>query len=135
MKTKTFLLGMMMLPMTAMAQNYVSEVWCPDNGDGTYTNPVINADYSDPDVIAVGEDYYLTASSFASMPGLPILHSKDMVNWEIINYALRSQFPDSPAPQHGNGVWAPSIRYHQGEYYIYWGDPDNGVMIDRKSVV
>ena len=83
MKTKTFLLGMMMLPMTAMAQNYVSEVWCPDNGDGTYTNPVINADYSDPDVIAVGEDYYLTASSFASMPGLPILHSKDMVNWEI----------------------------------------------------
>ena len=129
MKTKTFLLGMMMLPMTAMAQNYVSEVWCPDNGDGTYTNPVINADYSDPDVIAVGEDYYLTASSFASMPGLPILHSKDMVNWEIINYALRSQFPDSPAPQHGNGVWAPSIRYHQGEYYIYWGDPDNGVMM------
>ena len=105
MKTKTFLLGMMMLPMTVMAQNYVSEVWCPDNGDGTYTNPVINADYSDPDVIAVGEDYYLTASSFASMPGLPILHSKDMVNWEIINYALRSQFPDSPAPQHGNGVW------------------------------
>ena len=129
MRTKTFLIGMMMLPLSAMAQNYVSEVWCPDNGDGTYTNPVINADYSDPDVIAVGEDYYLTASSFANIPGLPILHSKDMVNWTIINYALQRQFPDSPAPQHGNGVWAPSIRYHQGEFYIYWGDPDNGVMM------
>ncbi len=129
MRTKTFLIEMMMLPLSAMAQNYVSEVWCPDNGDGTYTNPVINADYSDPDVIAVGEDYYLTASSFANIPGLPILHSKDMVNWTIINYALQRQFPDSPAPQHGNGVWAPSIRYHQGEFYIYWGDPDNGVMM------
>ena len=69
---------------------FVSEVWSPDNGDGTYTNPVINADYSDPDVCvgASGEDYYLTASSFQCVPGLPILHSKDLVNWEIINHAL-----------------------------------------------
>ena len=120
---------MCIVPMMSLAQNYKSVAWCPDNGDGTYTNPVINADYSDPDAIAVGEDYFLTASSFASMPGLPILHSKDMVNWEIINYALQSQFPDSDAPQHGNGVWAPCLRYHNGEYFIYWGDPDNGVMM------
>lgn len=78
-----------------MCAQYCSEVWSPDNGDGTYTNPVINADYSDPDVVAVGDDYYLTASSFNCMPGLPILHSKDLVNWEIIGHALRSQFPDS----------------------------------------
>ena len=79
----------MWLPLLAMAQ-YKSSVWCPDNGDGTYTNPVINADYSDPDVCvgASGEDYYMTASSFQCTPGLPILHSKDLVNWEIINYAL-----------------------------------------------
>ena len=121
------------------AQNYRSEVWCPDNGDGTYTNPVINADYSDPDVCvgASGEDYYMTASSFQCVPGLPILHSRDLVNWEIINYALKDRLYEGNSqliehfntPQHGNGVWAPSIRYHNGEYYIYWGDPDYGVFM------
>ena len=120
------------LPLMASAQ-YKSEVWSPDNGDGTYTNPVINADYSDPDVCvgASGEDYYLTASSFQCIPGLPILHSKDLVNWEIINYALRVLETREvfDRPSHGNGVWAPSIRYHDGEYFIYWGDPDYGVMM------
>ena len=105
------------------------------DGDGTYTNPVINADYSDPDVCvgASGEDYYMTASSFQCVPGLPILHSKDLVNWEIINYALTSLYEGDEAllqhfstPQHGAGVWAPSIRFHDGWYYIYWGDPDFG---------
>ena len=108
------------------------------DGDGTYTNPVINADYSDPDVCvgASGEDYYMTASSFQCVPGLPILHSKDLVNWEIINYALTSLYEGDEAllqhfstPQHGAGVWAPSIRLHDGWYYIYWGDPDFGVYM------
>lgn len=122
-----------LLPMAVSAQ-YRSEVWSPDNGDGTYTNPVINADYSDPDVCvgASGEDYYLTASSFQCIPGLPILHSKDLVNWEIINYAIRDYLEPREVfdkPSHGNGVWAPSIRYHAGEYFIYWGDPDYGVMM------
>ena len=67
---------------------YVSEVWVADNGDGTYKNPIIYADYSDPDVVRVGDDYYMTASSFNAAPGLPILHSKDMVNWTLINHAL-----------------------------------------------
>ena len=131
-----------LLPMAVSAQ-YRSEVWSPDNGDGTYTNPVINADYSDPDVCvgASGEDYYMTASSFQCVPGLPILHSKDLVNWEIVNYALKSLYEGDEAllkhfskPQHGNGVWAPSIRYHNGEYFIYWGDPDFGVyMVKTKD--
>ena len=135
---RLMLIAALMLPMLAIAQ-YRSQVWCPDNGDGTYTNPVINADYSDPDVCvgASGEDYYMTASSFHCTPGLPILHSKDLVNWEIINYALGNLYEGdeeltrhfSSAPQHGNGVWAPSIRYHNGWYYIYWGDPDFGVMM------
>ena len=120
-----------------VAQN-ISEVWCPDNGDGTYTNPVINADYSDPDVCVgpSGEDYYMTASSFQCTPGLPILHSKDLVNWEIINYAIGNLYEGDckmlehfSKPQHGNGVWAPSIRYHDEQYYIYWGDPDFGVYM------
>ncbi len=131
MKLKLICLYVLM-PLVAHAQ-YRSEVWSPDNGDGTYTNPVINADYSDPDVCVgpSGEDYYLTASSFQCIPGLPILHSKDLVNWEIVNYALKGLEPRDvfDKPSHGNGVWAPSIRYHDGEYYIYWGDPDYGVMM------
>ncbi len=127
---KQILLSLAFLPIFANAQ-YKSEVWCPDNGDGTYTNPVINADYSDPDACAAGDDYYLTASSFNCIPGLPILHSKDLVNWEIIGHALKTQYPteEFDKPSHGNGVWAPSIRYHNGEFYIYWGDPDYGVMM------
>ena len=121
-----------MVPVMADAQ-YRSEVWCPDLGDGTYKNPVINAVYSDPDVCVgeSGEDYYLTASSFQCIPGLPILHSRDLVNWEIVGHALRELQPKQvfDRPAHGMGVWAPSIRYHQGEYYIYWGDPDYGVMM------
>lgn len=128
---RNILLSLALLAMTQVHAQYKSEVWCPDNGDGTYTNPVINADYSDPDVIAVGSDYYLTASSFQCIPGLPILHSKDLVNWEIINYAVKKLEPESEfvAPSHGNAIWAPCIRYHAGEYYIYWGDPDRGVFM------
>lgn len=116
--------------------SYISDVWIPDNGDGTYKNPIIHADYSDPDVVRVGDDYYMTASSFNCSPGLPILHSKDLVNWSIVNYAIKKQFPEEvfDIPQHGKGVWAPCIRYHRGEFYIYWGDPDFGIyMIKTKN--
>lgn len=68
---------------------YVSKVWVSDQKDGTYINPIIHADYSDPDVCAVGDDFYMTASSFGCAPGLPILHSKDLVNWRLANYALK----------------------------------------------
>lgn len=113
------------------AKQYVSEVWISDNGDGTYTNPILHADYSDPDVVRVGDDYYLTASSFNCSPGLPILHSKDLVNWQIVNYALpHFDYKEIfDVPQHGKGVWAPSIKYHNGEFYIYWGDPDWGIYM------
>lgn len=114
----------------AMAQ-YRSEVWVSDEGNGMYRNPVLHADYSDPDVCAVGEDYFLTASSFNCTPGLPILHSKDLVNWKIVNYALKKVEPVEyyNEPCHGKGVWAPSIRFHEGVFYIYWGDPDFGIFM------
>ncbi|MAL18749.1 MAG: glycoside hydrolase [Balneola sp.] len=115
-----------------LAQNQeVSDVWVPDNGDGTYTNPIIHADYSDPDVVKVGDDFYMTSSSFNAVPALPILHSKDLVNWELVNHAVKELPPVEHfrTPQHGNGVWAPSIRYHDGEFYIYWGDPDFGIYM------
>ena len=114
----------------AMAQ-YRSEVWVSDEGNGMYRNPVLHADYSDPDVCVVGEDYFLTASSFNCTPGLPILHSKDLVNWKIVNYALKKVEPMEyyNEARHGKGVWAPSIRFHEGMYYIYWGDPDFGIFM------
>ena len=123
-------------PFWVSAQ-YKSQIWCSDNGDGTYTNPVLYADYSDPDVCAVGEDYYLTASSFNCVPGLPILHSRDLVNWEIVGHALLELEPKDlfDKPQHGKGVWAPAIRHHNDTLYIYWGDPDQGIfMVKGKPI-
>ena len=119
----------------ASTPHSVSSVWVADQGDGTYINPVLYADYSDPDVIRVGDDFYMTASSFQSAPGLPILHSKDLVNWTIVNYALERIPPYDfySAPQHGKGVWAPSIRHHDGEYFIFWGDPDFGIYMVKTT--
>jgi beta-xylosidase len=107
------------------------KVWVADNGDGTYRNPIIHADYSDPDVVRVGSDFYLVASSFNSAPGLPILRSQDLVNWTIIGHALLRQPPFDVfnKPQHGNGVWAPAIRYHNGDFYIFYPDPDFGIYL------
>ena len=120
------------MPLAAQQGNYVSEVWCPDQGNGTYKNPVLYADYSDPDACRVGDDFYLTASSFNCLPGLPILHSKDLVNWTIIGHAIPYALApvETPEhPQHGNHVWAPAIRHHNGEFYIFWGDPDRGAFM------
>jgi len=106
--------------------------WVPDNGDGTYKNPVICADYSDPDVVRVGDDFYLVSSSFNCVPGLPVLHSKDLVNWTIIEHVFdKFSYGNFDVPQHGNGVWAPSIRYHKGEFYVYFADPDYGIFMAK----
>ena len=112
---------------------YRSEVWVSDNGDGTYKNPILHADYSDPDAIRVGDDYYMVSSSFEDVPGLPILHSKDLVNWTMTGYALDRLLPFEhfSVPRHGEGVWAPSIRYHKNEFYIYYPDPDFGIYMIR----
>ncbi len=121
----------------AQAPNHVSKVWAADNGDGTYKNPIIHADYSDPDAIRVGNDYYMISSSFNAVPGLPILHSKDLVNWTIIGHAMQKQFPekDFDNVQHGNGVWAPSIRYHNGIFYIFSPDPDRGIFVLKSKEI
>jgi beta-xylosidase len=121
----------------ANAQAPVSKVWVADNGNGTYKNPVINADYSDPDAIRVGDDYYIIASSFNHAPGLPILHSKDLINWTLIGHALKTQLPEEHfiKVQHGGGVWAPSIRYHKNEFYIYYPDPDFGIYLTKAKSI
>lgn len=132
MKIKQLLLSLALLGcLGAGAQG-----WNADLGNGKYKNPILHVDYSDPDVCAGKDGYYMTASSFNSIPGLPILHSKDLVNWELVGYALQEQIPAEHyrTVRHGDGVWAPSIRYHDGEYYIYWGDPDFGIyMVKTKD--
>jgi beta-xylosidase len=128
---RIIVLGFLFFVTATQAQ--LSKVWVADNGNGTYKNPVINADYSDPDAIRVGDDFYLIASSFNHVPGLPILHSKDLVNWELIGHALLKQPPfDHFSKVHpGGGVWAPSIRYHNNEFYIYYPDPDFGIYLTK----
>lgn len=121
-----------LITSSSIAQD-ISKVWVSDLGNGSYKNPVLHADYSDPDVVRVGDDFYLTASSFDAVPGLPILHSKDLVNWTIIGHALKQQVPIEhfSKTQHGNGVWAPAIRYNQNEFYIYYPDPDFGIYVTK----
>lgn len=119
-----------------------SKTWNPNLPGNKYRNPIIDADYSDPDVCRVGNDYYMTSSSFACFPGLQVLHSTDLVNWEIIGAAVLDDYPVLPEYkgtdldwrnkiQHGNYVWAPSIRYHDGWFYIYCGDPDQGLFMTK----
>jgi beta-xylosidase len=120
----------------AQAQKLL-EVTIAENDMGTYKNPVIHADYSDPDAIRVGDDYYMVASSFTHIPGLPILHSKDLVNWQLIGHALQKQPPYDvyDKVKHGAGVWAPSIRCHANEFYIFYPDPDYGIyVVKAKSI-
>ncbi|MFH0999642.1 MAG: glycoside hydrolase 43 family protein [Bacteroidota bacterium] len=137
MSVRFFILFFFVFVGVSAQQNQgISSVWIADNEDGTYKNPILHADYSDPDVIRVGNDFYMTASSFNCVPGLPILHSKDLINWQLINYAIKKlpPFDVFNKPQHGNGVWAPCIRFHNNEYYIYYADPDFGIyMVKTKD--
>ena len=108
--------------------------WIADRGDGTFQNPILHADYSDPDVIRVGDDFYMTASSFNCTPGLPILHSKDLVNWTIINHAIKNLPHERYVEvQPGCGVWAPAIRFHAGKFWIFFPMPDEGIYVITAS--
>jgi len=110
--------------------NTSAQNWVPDLGNGKYKNPVLFADYSDPDVIRVNDDFYMVASSFNCMPGIPVLHSKDLVNWRIIGHVYeRLPFEKYDKPVHGHGSWAPSIRFHNGMFYVYFCTPHEGLFM------
>ncbi|SFI52089.1 glycoside hydrolase family 43 protein [Halpernia frigidisoli] len=120
----------------AQKEKITASVWNADNGNGTYTNPILHSDYSDPDVVKAGDAYYMTASSFNCIPGLPILKSYDLVNWELTNYALKKNIPEElyNKVQPGKGVWAACIRFHDDYFYIFYPDPDFGIyMIKTKN--
>jgi beta-xylosidase len=122
---KKLILGVLMA-LTAsgvMAQN---KSWTADNGNGTFTNPLFYDEFSDPDVIRVGDDYYLAGTTMHAVPGLVILHSKDLVNWEFASYCFdRFDFPEdrfalkNHQEIYGQGIWAPCIRYANGQFYVF----------------
>lgn len=95
-----------------------------------YQNPILHADYADPDVIRVGEDFWMVSSSFNQVPALPLLHSRDLIHWQIVNHAIdRLPSPEYDQVQPGKGVWAPSLRYHDGQYWIFFSLPDEGIFV------
>lgn len=117
-----------------MENRKTEKMWIADNGDGTYRNPILYTDYSDPDAIRVGGDYFMVASSFCNSPAVPLLHSKDLVNWKVINYVVdRLPFPYYDQPMHGCGAWAPSIRFHDGTYYVFIPMPDEGIFMCKTT--
>jgi beta-xylosidase len=102
----------------------MGRTWTADNGDGTFTNPLFYEEFSDPDIIRVGEDFYMTGTTMHTMPGLPILYSTDLVNWTLLGYALDAldlgpEFRLEGGEIYGQGIWAPCIRYRNGTFYIF----------------
>lgn len=117
-----------------MDKTKIQKMWIADQGDGTYKNPILYTDYSDPDAIRVGEDYFMIASSFCNTPAVPLLHSKDLVNWKVINYIIdKLPFAYYEKPMHGCGTWAPSLRFHEGVYYAFIPMPDEGIMMSKAT--
>jgi len=127
---KTLIAAFALIPFCTM----YSQLWIPDLDNGNYKNPVIFADYSDPDIIRVEDDFYMVASSFNCMPGIPVLHSGDLINWEIINHVYDSlPLEKYYEPEHGSGSWAPSIRYHNKKFYVYFCTPYDGLFVATAS--
>jgi xylan 1,4-beta-xylosidase len=108
-----------------LLSSVTAATWTSDNGNGTFTNPLFYEEFSDPDLIRVGEDYYLTGTTMHTMPGLPVLHSRDLVNWKLLGYAfdrldLGPEFRLEDGKEiYGQGIWAPSFRYHNGTFHIF----------------
>ncbi len=125
MRLFSFLMLFIVVHFFASAQTTQRPTWISDNGNGTFTNPLFYDEFSDPDLIRVGDDYYLTGTTMHAMPGLPVLHSKDLVNWTFLTYAA-NKLDFSPAYRlqngrdiYGQGIWAPCFRYHKGVFYIF----------------
>lgn len=123
--------------MVALMLSFSTAVlaWQADNGDGTYKNPILHADYSDPDIVRVGGDFYMVASDFSYMPGIPVLHSNDLVNWTLVGHVfarldgLDPKYDMQAGAKYGHGCWAPSLRFHNGRYWVYFCTPDEGLFM------
>ncbi|MGN1213958.1 MAG: family 43 glycosylhydrolase, partial [Bacteroidaceae bacterium] len=114
--------------MSAVCEAQVSRPWTADNGDGTFTNPLLWGDWPDPDIIRVGDTYYMVSTSMHYVPGAPILSSRDLVNWKMESYAVERYDEDPRYDMNGgtlylNGAWATSIRHHNGKFYVVFCTP------------
>ena len=123
---KTRILGFCLFVLTSLSGYAQTNSWTADNGNGTFTNPLFYDEFSDPDILRVGDDYYLAGTTMHAVPGLVILHSKDLVNWEFASYCFdRFDFADNRFALknheeiYGQGIWAPCIRYANGQFYVF----------------
>ena len=127
------LLATIMLAALSIAAS--AQSWTADNGNGTYTNPLFYDEFSDPDIIRVGDDYYLAGTTMHCLPGLVVLHSRDLVNWDFASYCLpRFDMGDefrleNHKEAYGQGIWAPCIRYHNGKFYIFSNINGHGLQV------
>lgn len=110
-----------------------------DQGDGFFSNPILPGDYSDLDAIRVGSDFYAISSTMQFSPGMVVLHSKDLVNWEIISHVVDDLSRIGPELNwdqmncYGKGVWAGSIRYYKNKYWVYFGTPNEGFFMSSAN--
>lgn len=117
------------------ASTLAAQTWSADNGNGTFTNPLFYEEFSDPDIIRVGDDYYLTGTTMHAMPGLPVLHSRDLVNWQLLGYAAErlDLGPELRLEEgreaYGQGIWAPCFRHHAGTFYIFANVNGHGTQL------
>src|SRR3954463_16054641 len=124
----------------AAKESSAAQHWTADNGNGTYSNPLFYEEFEDPDVIRVGGDYYLAGTTMHMNPGVQIMHSKDLVNWDLAGYAIDRQ-DLGPAYRldggniYGRGIWAPCIRYHQGTFYIFSNVNGAGLQVFRSTSI
>jgi len=130
-----FFISLFLFPLFFFNSSAQQSAKWGDQGDGTYCNPVLPADYSDIDAIRVGSDYYAISSTFQYLPGVVMLHSKDLVNWEILSHVVNDLTVISPElnwdkmNRYGKGIWAGSIRYYKGRFWVYFGTPDEGFFM------
>ena len=114
--------------------------WTADNGNGTYSNPLFYEEFEDPDVIRVGNDYYLAGTTMHMNPGLIVMHSSDLVNWQLASYCidrldLGPAFRLEGGSIYGQGIWAPCIRYHNGMFYVFSNVNGAGLQVFRSKSV
>ena len=126
MKIKSLAAGWLLIGLTLPAP--AQQIWSPDNGDGTFTNPLMWGDWPDPDIIRVGDEFYMVSTSMHYVPGSPVVRSKDLVNWEMAGYAVERYDEDPGYDMQGrtlylNGAWANSIRHHNGKFYVAFCTP------------
>jgi xylan 1,4-beta-xylosidase len=134
------LLGLVAASSLSGAPTLAEQHWTADNGNGTYSNPLFYEEFEDPDPIRVGEDYYLVGTTMHMNPAVQIMHSRDLVNWELAGYCMdRLDFGPAFRLEGGNiygrGIWAPCIRYHDGTFYIFSNVNGVGLQVFRSKSI